>query len=93
MKRETQLQQPTGGVSAAVPGSVSPVTDRTWELHNLGRRGLHYVENKMREIEIEKNVLLEAITATLEENRHLADGDNCTLIRLKRAVSPNNTGR
>jgi hypothetical protein len=27
-----------------------------------------------------------AIVMTLEENKHLADGDNCTLIRLKRAV-------
>lgn len=27
-----------------------------------------------------------AITKTLDENSHLADGDNCTLIELKRAV-------
>lgn len=73
----------------AAHGSASPVTDRTWELHNRGKCGLHYIAHKMREIEIEKNALLEAITATLEENKHLADGDNCTLIRLKRAVTPN----
>lgn len=30
-----------------------------------------------------------AIVQTLDENKHLADGDDCTLIRLKRAVSPN----
>jgi hypothetical protein len=30
-----------------------------------------------------------AIVQTLNENNHLADGENCTLIRLKRAVSPN----
>jgi hypothetical protein len=30
--------------------------------------------------------LHEAIRLTLEENRHLADGDNCTLIRLKNAI-------
>lgn len=30
-----------------------------------------------------------AIVQTLDENKHLADGDKCTLIRLKRAVSPN----
>ncbi len=29
-----------------------------------------------------------AIVQTLDENKHLADGDNCALIRLKRAVSP-----
>jgi len=28
----------------------------------------------------------EAIIATLEENRHLADGDDCTLAKLKSAV-------
>ena len=27
-----------------------------------------------------------AIIETLDENGHLADGDNCTLIKLKRAV-------
>jgi hypothetical protein len=76
---------------AAAHGSASPVTDRTWELHNRGKCGLHYIAHKMREIEIEKNTLMEAITATLEENRHLADGDNCTLIRLKRVVTPKTT--
>lgn len=29
-----------------------------------------------------------AIVQTLDENKHLADGENCTLVRLKRAVSP-----
>jgi hypothetical protein len=32
-------------------------------------------------------VLLDAMCATLEENGHLADGDNCTLIRLKQSLS------
>lgn len=27
-----------------------------------------------------------AITATLDENAHLADGDNCTLLTLKKAM-------
>ena len=71
----------------APPGSSSPVTDRTWELHNRGKCGLHYIAHTMRELEIEKNTLREAIAATLEENKHLADGDNCTLIRLKRALT------
>ena len=34
--------------------------------------------------EIEK--LRGAINVTLEENGHLADGDNCTLIKLKQAM-------
>ena len=32
------------------------------------------------------DALREAVEKTLEENRHLADGDDCTLIRLKRIV-------
>jgi hypothetical protein len=36
--------------------------------------------------EIER--LKTAIRETLEENTHLADGDNCTLIKLKRALEP-----
>lgn len=30
-----------------------------------------------------------AIKITLEENGHLADGESCTLIELKRALTPN----
>lgn len=31
-------------------------------------------------------LLAEAIVSTLEENRHLADGENCTLAKLKTVV-------
>lgn len=31
--------------------------------------------------------LLEAAVRTIEENLHLADGENCTLIHLKRAIA------
>ena len=31
--------------------------------------------------------LIQAVIQTLEENGHLADGDNCTLLVLKNAVS------
>lgn len=37
--------------------------------------------------EIER--LRSAIKQTLDENGHLADGENCTLIVLKRALTPN----
>ena len=37
--------------------------------------------------EIER--LQTAITETLTEQAHLADGENCTLIKLKRAMTPN----
>ena len=33
-----------------------------------------------------------AIRLTLKENAHLADGDDCTLIELKRALRDNATG-
>lgn len=34
----------------------------------------------------EIDILRAAIRKTLDENGHLADGDNCTLIELKRAI-------
>ena len=34
----------------------------------------------------------QAIRETLEDNRHLADGENCTLIKLKRVLSANTSG-
>lgn len=37
--------------------------------------------------EIER--LQTAINETLQDNMHLADGENCTLIKLKRAMTPN----
>ncbi len=38
------------------------------------------------ELERENQQLKTAILKTLEENGHLADGDNCTLISLKQAI-------
>jgi hypothetical protein len=34
----------------------------------------------------EHQKMRDAIEITLDENAHLADGDNCTLIRLKNAI-------
>jgi hypothetical protein len=39
-----------------------------------------------RKIEMERDHYKEAILSCLEKNRHLADGDNCTLILLKKAI-------
>ena len=37
---------------------------------------------------LEENEKLEtAIRETIEDNLHLADGENCTLIKLKRAIN------
>ncbi len=46
-----------------------------------------YMDERIAALEREKAELLEACNKTLEENLHLADGDNCTLIHLKRAVT------
>ena len=40
-----------------------------------------------RELEDELAALRDAVAQTLRENAHLADGENCTLIRLKRALA------
>lgn len=40
-------------------------------------------------LQVENVRLRKAIHDTLEKNLHLADGDNCTLIDLKLALSPN----
>jgi hypothetical protein len=37
--------------------------------------------------------LLQAISKTVQENLHLADGDNCTLAHLVRTLGPNGPGR
>ena len=62
------------------------------------RRGLYKVQEsqlndareRLKEIQtfesIRNSELRAAIIATLEENRHLADGDDCTLSKLKSAV-------
>jgi hypothetical protein len=44
------------------------------------------VEESLTKIDAERFKLWEAVIITLAENRHLADGENCTLIELKRAV-------
>lgn len=54
-----------------------------------GIRDLKATEVLMTEAADEIERLRDAIIETLEENLHLADGENCTLIRLKRALPPN----
>lgn len=44
---------------------------------------MEYIEH----IEKQRDELLAAIETTLDENGHLADGDDCTLIALKRAIA------
>lgn len=46
---------------------------------------LNFCEQKSFIFEIRR--LRAAIRQTIEDNLHLADGDNCTLIKLKRAIN------
>lgn len=44
------------------------------------------LETKNQKLHFQAEKLRTAIKKTLDENGHLADGDNCTLIELKRAI-------
>jgi len=50
------------------------------------RRELRAIALDARKLEDRVKQLEAAIRSTLEANRHLADGDNCTLIELKKAL-------
>ena len=43
----------------------------------------------LRNLQFENFRLREAICRTLQENEHLADGEDCTLIHIKRAMQSN----
>jgi hypothetical protein len=58
--------------------------------HNAPISREHYIHRAADEIESLREKLKDAVGAiekTLDENGHLADGDNCTLIDLKRALA------
>ena len=44
---------------------------------------------ELRNLQFENFRLREAICRTLQENEHLADGEDCTLIHIKRAMQSN----
>ena len=76
--------------------SDTPMTDTAHEL--LGKHGkvsvyrMETVERAYNEMTRRALAYERAIRLTLKENAHLADGDNCTLIELKRALRDNVTG-
>ena len=59
---------------------------RAWSEHSEGI--LHEVVEASfaRKLELERDEARAAILATLEQNRDLADGDDCTLAKLKSVV-------
>ena len=60
----------------------TPETDAAKLNHSYGVVDIEFA----RKLERERNKYREAILYTLEENRHLADGDDCTLAKLKSAI-------
>jgi hypothetical protein len=72
------------------------MTDNAHEL--LGKHGkvsvhrMETVERAYNEMTRRALAYERAIRLTLKENAHLADGDTCTLIELKRALRDNATG-
>jgi hypothetical protein len=80
------VQEPTAG-------RVKELADR-YGLDASMIGALH--KDMLREIdrlEYANAELLRAISKTVQENLHLADGDNCTLVHLVRALGPDDPGR
>jgi hypothetical protein len=74
--------------------SVSPVKTRMWmqaaiDMAEYCQGTENCDQAAMRVLANEVYRLRQAISETLKENAHLADGDVCTLIKLKRAMWPN----
>jgi hypothetical protein len=68
---------------------LSPLAD-TLSMHNFGEVSMQCIAESFAlacTLERELVELREAVAQTLRENAHLADGENCTLIRLKRALA------
>jgi len=64
------------------PGPRNPV----WIRFEMWEMGYYGGEGRMDRLNKRVERLENAIRKTLDENRHLADGDNCTLIDLKKAL-------
>jgi uncharacterized coiled-coil DUF342 family protein len=50
------------------------------------RSGIDYVSDQLHKVTEQRDSLAEEIRLTIMENLHLADGDKCTLKRLKDAI-------
>lgn len=65
----------------------SEISDIMWAANKDAEQSRMRLANQVTETVAENLLLKKAIRQTLEENRHLADGENCTLKRLKDAVN------
>ena len=92
------IESPDGlagqSLGAAHGSAASDTPETEHALHGVWYRGDHgsAIPALCRRLERERNRLRAAIKETLRDNAHLADGDNCTLIKLKRAMPPNAAG-
>ena len=85
-RRDTRFISTDVEISSLV-GTLAVLSD-DFECHAVSR-SIDDVEAAGRAMRAAKKVIermLAAIEITLKENGHLADGDNCTLIDLKRAI-------
>lgn len=62
---------------------------RSWDNRKnitLDQRTARLIDLAREPLQAKIDALMQAIRQTLDENGHLADGENCTLIVLKRAL-------
>jgi hypothetical protein len=60
--------------------------DEEKKFHHRTHAELIQTQCKLLDMQMGRDEAREAIIATLEENRHLADGEDCTLAKLKSVV-------
>jgi hypothetical protein len=65
----------------------SEIADIMWAANKDAEQTRMILANQVTELVTKNLRLKKAIRQTLEENSHMADGDNCTLKRLKDAVN------
>ena len=73
----------------ALCAKLQPLADSLF-VDNFGEVAVQCIAESLvlcTALERELAILRDAVAQTLRENAHLADGDNCTLIRLKRALA------
>jgi len=73
----------------ALCARLAPLAE-SLSVDNFGEVAVHVIAESLvlcTALERELAILRYRVAQTLHENAHLADGDNCTLIRLKRALA------
>lgn len=74
-------------VSASIASKLERERDEAREEIEEEKRFHHRTHAELIQTQGRLMDMTQAIILTLEENRHLADGDDCTLAKLKSAVS------